>query len=50
MGWACGMNGGGVLIQYWSENQKERDHWEDQDVGGCLLLRWILERKDGWYG
>jgi hypothetical protein len=24
--------------------QKERDHWEDQDVGGWIILKWILER------
>jgi hypothetical protein len=24
--------------------QKERDHWEDQDVGGWTILKWILER------
>jgi hypothetical protein len=24
--------------------QKERDHWEDQDVGGRTILKWILER------
>jgi hypothetical protein len=26
------------------ESQKERDHWEDRDVGGWTILRWILER------
>jgi hypothetical protein len=26
------------------ESQKERDHWEDQDVGGWTILKWILER------
>jgi hypothetical protein len=26
------------------EIQKERDHWEDQDVGGWTILKWILER------
>jgi hypothetical protein len=28
-------------------SQKERDHWEDQDVGGSTILKWILERWDG---
>jgi hypothetical protein len=26
------------------ESQKERDHWEDQDVGGWTIVKWILER------
>jgi hypothetical protein len=25
-------------------SQKERDHWEDQDVGGWTILKLILER------
>jgi hypothetical protein len=29
------------------ECQKERDHWEDQDVGGWTVLGWILVRWDG---
>jgi hypothetical protein len=37
----------GMLIDYWWESQKERDHWEDQDVGGWIILGWILER---WMG
>jgi hypothetical protein len=41
MGGACSTNGG-----YWWESQKERDHWEDQDVGGWTILGWILERLD----
>jgi hypothetical protein len=42
----------GTHIDYWWENQKERDHWEDQDVGGWIILGWILERWDGvmWTG
>jgi hypothetical protein len=24
----------GMRIGYWWGNQKERDHWEDQDLGG----------------
>jgi hypothetical protein len=31
-------------IGYWWESQKERDHWEDQDVGGWTILKWVLER------
>jgi hypothetical protein len=37
-------------IVYWWERQKERDHWEDQDVDGWTILRWILERWDGMVG
>jgi hypothetical protein len=33
-------------IGYWRESQKERDHWDDQDVGGWTILKWILERYD----
>jgi hypothetical protein len=42
----------GMLIDYWWESQKERDHQEDQDVGGLIILGWILERWDGvmWTG
>jgi hypothetical protein len=32
------------FIEYWWEIQKERDHWEDQDVGGWTILKLILER------
>jgi hypothetical protein len=24
----------------------ERDHWEDQEVDGLIIFRWILERYD----
>jgi hypothetical protein len=32
--------------------QKETYHWEDQDVGGWTILKWILERWGGmvWIG
>jgi hypothetical protein len=36
-------------VRYWWENQKERDHWEDLDVGGWIILKLILEMM-GWYG
>jgi hypothetical protein len=34
-------------IGYWWESQKEREHWEGQDVGGWTILKWILERQAG---
>jgi hypothetical protein len=34
----------GMHTGYWWEIQKERDHWEDQDIGEWTILRWILER------
>jgi hypothetical protein len=36
-------------IGYWWDSQKERDRWEDQDVGGWTILKWIL-RETGWDG
>jgi hypothetical protein len=34
----------GMHVGYWCEIQKERDHWEDQDVGEGTILKWILRR------
>jgi hypothetical protein len=46
------MGGRGMHIEYLWESQKERDHWEDQDIGGWTLSKWILERQDAmvWIG
>jgi hypothetical protein len=42
------------LSGFWWERQKkrERDHWEDIDVGGKIMLKWILGKYDGvvWTG
>jgi hypothetical protein len=42
----------GTRIGYWCKIRRERDHYEDQDVGGWIILGWILERWDGvmWTG
>jgi hypothetical protein len=37
------------VLSHWWENQKERDHWEDQHVGGWTILKWIL-REMVWTG
>jgi hypothetical protein len=37
----------GMHIGYWWEVLKETDQWEDQDVGGWTILKWILEKWDG---
>jgi hypothetical protein len=44
MGRACSTNGEkrNAYRILW-EIQKERDHWEDQDVGGWTILKLILE-------
>jgi hypothetical protein len=34
----------GMHTGYSWESQKERDHKGDQDVGGWIILKWILER------
>jgi hypothetical protein len=46
------LSGRGMHIAYWWESQKERDHWQNQDVRGWTILKWILERYDGviWIG
>jgi hypothetical protein len=33
------MGRGGMHIGYWWEGQKERDHSEDQDVGGWIIRK-----------
>jgi hypothetical protein len=39
-------------IGYWWESQERIDHWEDQEVGGRIILRYTLEREDAvvWTG
>jgi hypothetical protein len=33
----------GMHTDFWCESQKERNHKEDQDVGGWIILTWILD-------
>jgi hypothetical protein len=43
-GHAARMGRGVMHRVYWWESQEGRDHWEDQDVDGWTILKWILER------
>jgi hypothetical protein len=47
-----GLGRRGMHIGYWWKNQKERDHLEDLDVGGWIILKRILDGYDGvvWTG
>jgi hypothetical protein len=42
----------GMHIGFWRESRKERDHQEELDVCGRIILRWILEKQYGmvWTG
>jgi hypothetical protein len=45
------MGRSGMHIDYLWEGQKERNHYEDHEVGGWIILRWIFDRDGiGWYG
>jgi hypothetical protein len=43
------MGRSGIHIGFWWESWKERDHQEDLNVGGRIILKWILDRI-GRYG
>jgi hypothetical protein len=45
MGRACSTNGEKRnAYRLLVGSQKERDHWEDEDVDGWTILKWILGR------
>jgi hypothetical protein len=33
----------GMHIGYWWESQMERDQKEVQYIGGCIILKWVLD-------
>ena len=40
------MGAGEVCTGFWWGNLRERDHWEDPDVDGRIILRWIFRMWD----
>jgi hypothetical protein len=41
---------GEVHIGFWWVHLRERDHLEDPDIDGRILLRWIFRKWDGRHG
>jgi hypothetical protein len=39
----------GMQIGFWWESQKERDHWEEIDADGRIVLKWILYVWTGFF-
>jgi hypothetical protein len=39
-----------IIIWCWWGNQRERDHWGDQGVGGRIILRCIFRKWEGVVG
>jgi hypothetical protein len=37
----------GMQIGFWWESLKERDHYEQLDASGRIILKWILEKQNG---
>ena len=41
------MGEGEVCTGFYWGNLRERDHWEDLDVDGRIILRWIFGKWEG---
>jgi len=53
---ACSTYGGGgredVYAGFWGGNLREKDHWEDPDIDGRIILRCIFRKwaVEAWTG
>jgi hypothetical protein len=50
MGGACSTYGGKVYTGFWWGNTRERDHLEDQDVDGRIILKRVFKKSDEGHG
>jgi hypothetical protein len=44
----AGMGRRGMHIVYWWKSQKEKDHWEDEVVGGWIINITAVLRNIDW--
>jgi hypothetical protein len=44
MGGACSTFGGEVYTGLWWGNLRERDHFENLDLDGRIILKWIFKK------
>ena len=44
------MGRGKVCTGFWWGNLREKDHWEDPDLDGRIILRWIFRKWEGVVG
>jgi hypothetical protein len=44
MGEACSTYRGEMFTGFWWRNLRERDHLEDPDIGGRIILRWLFRK------
>ena len=49
MGRACSANGEEEYTGFWWGKLRERDHLEDPDVDGRIILRWTFRKWDVGY-
>jgi hypothetical protein len=42
----CSTNRGGMHLGFWLESQNERDIYEDLDVCGRIIIKWIFKRQN----